>query len=175
MCHVLSSPIEANNRHFSIHVPRVKKLSELLLHRYDNNRPKNYTVGRYVQTCTLQCKLYFIAQKMTLLCPHFVVHSYSSSTGQLAPPTPLTLPTHRSTPKNQYPPDLQTARKDIALGVLQKKYKRLEADMFRSRVELADTFVEVEKGRQLYSGEMACAEERRKELEAALRAADEVP
>lgn len=46
--------------------------------------------------------------------------------------------------------------------------------MFRSRVELADTFVEWKKDRQQHSGEMSCAEERTKELEAALRAADEV-
>lgn len=55
-----------------------------------------------------------------------------------------------------------------------KKYERLEADMFRSRTELADTLGEMEKDRQKHDTEMRCAEERTKELEVALRAADEV-
>lgn len=55
-----------------------------------------------------------------------------------------------------------------------QKYKRLEADMYRSRVELADTLCDVETDRQKHDSEMAQAEERAKELEVALRAADEV-
>lgn len=68
----------------------------------------------------------------------------------------------------------KTARKDVSLGVARKRYKRLEADMFRSRVELADTLSEVEKDHQKHENEMKRAEERAKELEVALRAADEV-
>ncbi|CAN0201920.1 unnamed protein product, partial [Pylaiella littoralis] len=63
----------------------------------------------------------------------------------------------------------QTARKDIALRVLRKKYQRLEADMFRSRIELADTLGRAEKERQKHDEEARCAEERSKELETALR------
>ncbi|CAM9284817.1 unnamed protein product, partial [Ectocarpus sp. 13 AM-2016] len=70
--------------------------------------------------------------------------------------------------------NLETARKDIALGVERQKYKRLEADMCRSRVELADTLCDVETDREKHESEMAQAEERAKELEVALRAADEV-
>lgn len=46
--------------------------------------------------------------------------------------------------------------------------------MFRSRMELADTLCEVEKDHQKHEIEMKLAEERTKELEVALRAADEV-
>lgn len=46
--------------------------------------------------------------------------------------------------------------------------------MFRSRVELADILVDEEKERQKHDKEIRCAEERAKELEVALRAADEV-
>lgn len=46
--------------------------------------------------------------------------------------------------------------------------------MFRSRIELADTLGEVEKDRQKHDGDMTRAEERAKELEAALCAGDEV-
>lgn len=46
--------------------------------------------------------------------------------------------------------------------------------MFRSRIELADTSSEVEKSHQRHEVEMKRAEERTKELEVALRAADEV-
>ncbi|CAM9581708.1 unnamed protein product [Ectocarpus sp. 6 AP-2014] len=70
--------------------------------------------------------------------------------------------------------NLETARKGIALGVERQKYKRLEADMYRSRVELADTLCDVETDREKHDSEMAQAEERAKELEVALRAADEV-
>ncbi|CAM9592712.1 unnamed protein product [Ectocarpus fasciculatus] len=70
--------------------------------------------------------------------------------------------------------NLETARKEIALGVERQRYKRLEADMYRSRVELADTLCDVETDRQNHDSEMAQAEERAKELEIALRAADEV-
>ncbi|CBN75760.1 hypothetical protein Esi_0174_0018 [Ectocarpus siliculosus] len=70
--------------------------------------------------------------------------------------------------------NLETARKDIALGVERQKYKRLEADMYRSRVELADTLCDVETDREKHDSEMAQAEKRAKELEVALRAADEV-
>lgn len=54
------------------------------------------------------------------------------------------------------------------------KYKRLEADMFRGRIELADTLSEMEKDNQRHEIEMERAEEQTKELEVALRAADEV-
>lgn len=46
--------------------------------------------------------------------------------------------------------------------------------MFRSRIELADTLCEMEKGHQKHKIETKLAEERTKELEVALRAADEV-
>lgn len=68
----------------------------------------------------------------------------------------------------------KTARKEIALGVARTKYKRLEADMFRGRIELADTLSEMEKDNQRHEIEMERAEEQTKELEVALRAADEV-
>lgn len=55
-----------------------------------------------------------------------------------------------------------------------QKYKRLEADMNRSRLELADTLCDLETDREKHDSEMAQAEERAKELEVALRAADEV-
>ena len=71
-------------------------------------------------------------------------------------------------------PDKQTARKEISLGLSRKKYKRLEADMFRSRTELANTLCEAEKDHQRHELEMKRAEEQTKELEVALRAADEV-
>eukprot|EP00752_Nemacystus_decipiens_P015407 g13740.t1 len=61
--------------------------------------------------------------------------------------------------------NLETARKEIALGVARQRYKRLEADMFRSRIELADTLSEVEKDHQKHEIEMKRAEERAKELE----------
>lgn len=46
--------------------------------------------------------------------------------------------------------------------------------MFRSRIELADTLSEVEKDHKKHAIETRRAEERTKELEVALRAADEV-
>lgn len=69
---------------------------------------------------------------------------------------------------------MQTARMETSLGVARKKYKRLEADMFRSKIELADTLADAEKERNKHDQEFRQADEHAKELEVALRAADEV-
>ncbi|CAM9694986.1 unnamed protein product, partial [Scytosiphon promiscuus] len=70
--------------------------------------------------------------------------------------------------------NLETARKEISLGIARTRYKRLEDDMFRSRLELADAFSEFESHKLEHEREMEQAEERAKQLEVALRAADEV-
>lgn len=68
----------------------------------------------------------------------------------------------------------QTARKEISLGIARAKYKRLEEDMLRSRLELADAYSEFETHESRHDREMEQAAARAKQLEVALRAADEV-
>ena len=55
-----------------------------------------------------------------------------------------------------------------------RKYKRLEADMFRSRIELVNTLSTMETDRANYDRDLAEAKKRVTDFEAALRKADEV-
>ncbi|CAM9700412.1 unnamed protein product [Laminaria digitata] len=55
-----------------------------------------------------------------------------------------------------------------------KKYKRLEADMFRSRIELVNALSTMETDRAKYDRDLGEAKKRLADFEAALREADEV-
>lgn len=72
------------------------------------------------------------------------------------------------------PSTSQVARRDVSLTIANKRYKRLEADMIRSRIELMDTLSIAEKDRQEHSRELSDVQGRAKGLEVALRTADEV-
>ena len=55
-----------------------------------------------------------------------------------------------------------------------KKYKRLEADMFRSRIELVNALSTMETDRAKYDRDVGEAKQRVADFETALREADEV-
>ena len=71
-------------------------------------------------------------------------------------------------------PRSQVTRKEVALGMAWRKYRRLEADMIRSRMELMDTLSDMENERKKHAGELEGAKKHGSALEAALRTADEV-
>lgn len=69
---------------------------------------------------------------------------------------------------------VQTSRREFALNLSKRRYRRLQADMLRSRLELADTLGVLETERSEHISKIKDAEIRRVELENALRAADQV-